>query len=140
MDSMIIAYDMNINYALLILLVGLTTASWVRRFMRKRLERSKRIDPVLRPIIATIVYYTIVVIVVVAVLARFGIQTASILALIGAAGLAIGLALQGALSNVASGVMLFYLRPFGIGDYVDADGTAGSVVEIGLFATEPVTA
>lgn len=94
MDSMIIAYDMNINYALLILLVGLTTASWVRRFMRKRLERSKRIDPVLRPIIATIVYYTIVVIVVVAVLARFGIQTASILALIGAAGLAIGLALQ----------------------------------------------
>jgi small conductance mechanosensitive channel len=77
---------------------------------------------------------------VVAVLARFGIQTASILALIGAAGLAIGLALQGALSNVASGVMLFYLRPFGIGDYVDADGTAGSVVEIGLFATEPVTA
>ena len=76
------------------------------------------------------------VFVLVAVLNQFGVQTASIIAVLGAAGLAIGLALQGTLANVASGVMLLMLRPFNVDDYVDAGGIAGTVVEIGLFNTE----
>ena len=76
------------------------------------------------------------VFVLVAVLSQFGVQTASVIAVLGAAGLAIGFSLQGTLANVASGVMLLFLRPFNIGDYVEAGGIAGTVVEISLFNTE----
>ncbi len=74
-----------------------------------------------------------------AVLARLGIQTTSIIAVLGAAGLAIGLALQGTLQNIAAGIMLLILRPFKVGDYIDAGGTAGTVDEIGLFTTDMTT-
>ena len=80
-------------------------------------------------------YYMILAFVIIAVLGLFGIPTASLIAVLGAAGLAIGLALQGTLSNVGSGVMLLIFRPFKVGDYVDAGGTAGAVQEIGLFST-----
>ena len=136
MDTLILSYGMNLIYAAIILLVGLGVAFWARRLIRRTLQRSERIDATLRPMIANIAYYLILVFVIVAVLARFGIQTASILAVIAAAGLAVGLALQGTLSNVASGAMLLFLRPFAVGDYIDADGIAGTVIEIGLFATE----
>jgi len=78
-------------------------------------------------------YYVVLAVVVIAVLNLFGVQTTSLIAVLGAAGLAVGLALQGTLSNFAAGVMLLVFRPFRIGDYVDIAGTAGSVVEIGLF-------
>lgn len=122
----VLSYGMNLFYAAFILLVGLGAASWARRLIRRTLQRSERIDATLRPMIANIAYYLILVVVIVAVLARFGIQTASIFVIIGAAGLAVGLALQGTLSNVASGAMLLFLRPFGVGDYIDADGIAGT--------------
>jgi small conductance mechanosensitive channel len=93
-------------------------------------------DDTLKPFLAKLVWYVIMVFVLVAVLNQFGVQTTSLIAVLGAAGLAIGLALQGMLRNVASGVMLLFLRPFNIGDYVDAGGVAGTVVEIGLFNTE----
>jgi small conductance mechanosensitive channel len=73
---------------------------------------------------------------VVAVLGQLGIQTTSILAALGAAGLAIGLAMQGTLSNIAAGLMLLWLRPFRVGDYIDTGSVAGKVKEVGLFATE----
>jgi len=72
---------------------------------------------------------------VIAVLSLFGVQTASLIAVLGAAGLAVGLALQGTLSNFAAGVMLLIFRPFKVGDFIDAVGTAGSVMEIGIFST-----
>jgi small conductance mechanosensitive channel len=136
MEELLISYGMNLIYATLILIAGWTAALWARRLVRNALRRGDRVDPTLIPIITDSVYYTILVVVLVAVLARFGIQTTSILAVLGAAGLAVGLALQGALSNVASGVMLLFLRPFGVGDYIDADGIAGTATKIGLFATE----
>lgn len=84
--------------------------------------------------------YTIVAVTILAVLQRFGVQTASLIAVMGAAGLAVGLAMQGTLSNVAAGVMLLILRPFHIGDYIDVSGTGGTVREIGLFTTTLATA
>jgi small conductance mechanosensitive channel len=83
-----------------------------------------------------LVRYLILILVMVAVLAQFGVQTTSIIAVLGAAGLAVGLALQGTLANIAAGVLLLFLRPFKIGEYIDAGGVAGTVREIGLFATE----
>jgi small conductance mechanosensitive channel len=100
------------------------------------LNRTPQVDDTLKPVIASVVRYTILVFVLVAVLAQFGVQTTSIIALLGAAGLAIGLALQGTLQNIAAGIMLLFLRPFRVGDYIDADGLSGTVNEIGLFTTQ----
>ena len=136
MNELLLTYAIDFLVAILLLVFGWLAAAWARRLIRRALEGSGRIDPTLRPVIASAVRYLILVVVLVAVLAKFGIQTASILAVLGAAGLAIGLSLQGTLSNVASGFMLLCLRPFGVSDYVDVEGTAGTVREIGLFTTE----
>jgi small conductance mechanosensitive channel len=87
------------------------------------------------PFIAKMVYYGIMAVVVIAALNRLGVATTSVVAIFGAAGLAVGLALQGTLSNFASGVMLLVFRPFNVGNFVDVGGTAGTVVEIGISAT-----
>ena len=129
-------YGVDIVGAIVMLVVGWTIAGWVRRGVRHALEREPRMDETLKPFLAKLVWYLIMIFVMVAVLNQFGVQTTSLIAVLGAAGLAIGLALQGTLANIASGVMLLFLRPFNIGDYVDAAGIAGTVVEIGLFNTE----
>jgi len=90
----------------------------------------------LKPFLASVARYVVLVFVIVAVLNQFGVETTSIIALLGAAGLAVGLALQGTLSNVAAGMMLLMLRPFKVGDFIDASGISGTVVEIGLFTSE----
>ncbi|HWK97989.1 MAG TPA: mechanosensitive ion channel family protein, partial [Pseudolabrys sp.] len=95
-----------------------------------------RIDPTLGGVVATLVRYGILVLVIVAVLGQLGIQTTSIIAALGAAGLAIGLAMQGTLSNIAAGMMLLWLRPFRVGDYIDTGTVAGTVKDVGLFASE----
>ncbi|UCC85440.1 MAG: mechanosensitive ion channel [Gemmatimonadota bacterium] len=109
-------------------------AGWARGAARRGMERA-RLEPTLVPFVSGLVYYVILAVVVVAVLGMVGIQTTSLLAVLGAAGLAIALALQGTLSNFASGVMLLVFRPFQVGDYVEAGGTAGSVESIGMFST-----
>ena len=129
-------YGIDMVGAIVLLIIGWTIAGWVRRGVRHALDRVPRMDETLKPFLAKLVWYVIMVFVLVAVLNQFGVQTTSFIAVLGAAGLAIGLALQGTLANVASGVMLLFLRPFNIGDYVDAGGIAGTVVEIGLFNTE----
>jgi small conductance mechanosensitive channel len=131
-----VEYGVDIVGAIVLLIVGWTIAGWIRRMVRRGLERLPAMDETLKPFIANLVWYVLIVFVLVAVLNQFGVQTTSIIAVLGAAGLAIGLALQGTLSNVASGVMLLFLRPFNVGDYVDAGGIAGTVREIGLFNTE----
>ena len=131
-----IEYGVDIVGAIVLLIIGWTIAGWARRGVRHALERVPRMDETLKPFLAKLVWYVIMAFVLVAVLSQFGVQTTSVIAVLGAAGLAIGLVLQGTLANVASGVMLLFLRPFNIGDYVDAGGIAGTVVEIGLFNTE----
>ena len=131
-----IEYGVNIVGAIVLLIIGWTVSGWARRGIRHALERVPRMDETLKPFLAKLVWYVIMAFGLVAVLSQFGVQTTSVIAVLGAAGLAIGLALQGTLANVASGVMLLFLRPFNIGDYVDAGGIAGTVVEIGLFNTE----
>ena len=92
-------------------------------------------DPTLVPFVAKMVYYAVMAVVLIAVLNRLGVATTSVVAIFGAAGLAVGLAMQGTLSNFASGVMLLIFRPFDLGDYVDAGGITGTVMEIGIFST-----
>lgn len=126
--------------AIVILVAGYMLAGWAQRATRRVLDQSPRLDDTFKPFIANVVRYAILIFVVIAVLGRFGVQTASIIAALGVAGLAIGLALQGTLSNLAAGLMLLFLRPFRIGEFIDAGGIAGSVEEIGLFATRLRTA
>ena len=121
--------------AVAILIAGTFVARWAKRSTLRMLERAPQVDATLKPVIANVVRYGILVFVLIAVLAQFGVQTTSIIALLGAAGLAVGLALQGTLQNIAAGIMLLFLRPFRVGDYVDAEGLAGTVDEIGLFTT-----
>jgi small conductance mechanosensitive channel len=126
----------NLIGALVVLVAGWCLADYCYRGVLRLLERQHRIDATLRGVIALLVRYGILILVVVAVLGQLGIQTTSVLAALGAAGLAIGLAMQGTLSNIAAGMMLLWLRPFNVGDYVDAGSVAGTVKELGLFATE----
>ncbi len=131
-----VEYGIDIVGAIVLLVVGWTVAGWIRRVIRRTLDRVPALDETLKPFIANLVRYAVLIFVLIAVLNQFGVQTTSIIAVLAAAGLAIGLALQGMLANVASGVMLLFLRPFNVGEYVEAGGIAGTVVEIGLFNTE----
>ncbi|MPY69981.1 MAG: mechanosensitive ion channel [Alphaproteobacteria bacterium] len=131
---------MDLLGALAILVAGFIVAGWAKGATRRALDRSGKLDETVKPFIANTVRYAILIFVLVAVLAQFGVQTASLIAALGTIGLAIGLALQGTLSNVAAGLMLLFLRPFRAGEYIDADGLGGTVAEIGLFATQMRTA
>ena len=106
---------------------GAMTRTWLSRF--------DRIDKTLIPTLGALVRYSGLTLTFVIALGNFGVETTSIIAVLGAAGIAIGLALQGTLSNVAAGLMLLFLRPFKIGDWIEAGGVSGSVREIGLFTT-----
>lgn len=119
--------------ALIIVVVGFIVARWVERALRRLLGRVGHVDPTLKPILGAAARYAVVILTVIAALSQLGVQTASLLAVVGAAGLAVGLALQGTLSNIAAGMMLLWLRPFRIGDYIEVGGQSGTVEEIGLF-------
>ena len=119
--------------AVLILLVGSLIARWLSRAIFNATGRTAHIDATVRPILAAIVRYSILILVFIAALSQIGVQTASLFAVLGAAGIAIGLALQGTLSNIAAGLMLLWLRPFHVGDFIEVNGMAGTVREIGLF-------
>jgi small conductance mechanosensitive channel len=129
-------YGLNVLGAIVILIVGMMFAGWAQSATRKALSKISRLDTTLRVFFASIVKYLIIVLVILAVLNQFGVQTTSLIALVGAAGLAIGLAVQGTLSNVAAGVMLLIFRPFRVGDFIEAGGQSGTVHELGLFLTE----
>lgn len=118
------------------LIIGFWLSGRAAKFIRVQTGRISRVDPTLSPILASIARYAGLILTFVVALGQFGIQTTSIIAVLGAAGLAIGLALQGTLSNVAAGIMLLLLRPFGVGDWIEANGISGTVREIGLFATQ----
>ena len=129
-------YALDVIGALLLLVGGWIVAGWIEKHTDKVLKRIDRVDATLRSFVTNLVRYAILVLVMIAVFAQFGIQTTSIIAVLGAAGLAVGLALQGTLANIAAGVLLLFLRPFKVGESIDAGGVAGTVREIGLFSTE----
>ena len=137
--GLVTAYGLNVIGAVVILILGWIAAGWCSRTVAKLLSRSDKVDAMLSGFFASFVRYGILAFTVIAVLSRFGVQTASFIAVLGATGLAIGLALQGTLSNVASGVMILLFRPFKVGDYVDAGGIAGTVKSVSLFVTEFAT-
>ncbi|HWA90812.1 MAG TPA: mechanosensitive ion channel domain-containing protein [Rhizomicrobium sp.] len=118
----------------LILVIGWIAATWAKRLTVRGLAHVP-LDLTLKPLIASLGRYVILIVTVILVLGQFGMQTTSLIAVMGAAGLAVGLALQGTLSNVAAGAMLLVLRPFRVGQFVEAGGKAGTVREIGLFTT-----
>lgn len=136
---MMVQGAVNLLIAVLILIAGWVVARWMGRWVHDLIGRSHYIDETLKPLISNFARYAILAITVVAVLSQFGVQTTSLIALLGAAGLAVGLALQGTLSNVASGVMLLILRPFRVYEKIKIADTVGMVREIGLFRTEIVT-
>jgi small conductance mechanosensitive channel len=129
----------DLLFATLILVIGWTVARWVGRWAHDVIGRSHHVDETLKPLVANFAQYLILAITVIVVLGQFGVQTTSLIALLGAAGLAVGLALQGTLSNVASGVMLLFLRPFRVNENIRFSDSAGTVREIGLFRTSIVT-
>lgn len=138
LQAWLIQFGLKILAAILILLIGLRLARWGRRAVERLLSRTT-IDQTLSRFTANATQIGLVMLTIVAVLGQVGVETASLIAVIGSAGLAIGLALQGSLSNLAAGVLLVLLRPFRVGDYIEAMGIGGVVEEIQLFMTLLVT-
>jgi small conductance mechanosensitive channel len=130
---------MNVVYAVIIILVALWISNLVKGLIVKMGQNYEALDETLFHFLGSLVRYAILAFAVIAVLGRFGVETTSLIALIGAAGLAIGLALQGTLSNLAAGVMLMLFRPYKVGDFVDVASTGGKVEGISLFTTDLVT-
>ncbi|MGF1739021.1 small-conductance mechanosensitive channel MscS [Photobacterium satsumensis] len=133
-QELLIQYGVNILSALLILFVGNIITKSIANGVAKMLRR-KDMDEAVVEFLQSLVRYLLFVIVLIAALGRVGVQTASVVAVIGAAGLAIGLALQGSLSNFAAGVLIVAFRPFKSGDFVEIGGVSGSVESIQVFST-----
>lgn len=137
--AVLATYGLNVVGAFVILLIGLWLAGRVKRMILKIFGRYNELDPMLGNFLASLARYLVIIVTVLAVLAKFGVETTSLLAVFGAAGLAVGLALQGTLSNLAAGVMLLVFRPFKIGDFVEVAGLNGTVKAVSLFVTELAT-
>lgn len=136
LSTLAVQYSFSILGAIVLLILGWIASGLLSRWARSGLGRIHGIDATLAQFFSNIIRYAVLVIVIVMVLGQFGVQTASILAALGAIGLAIGLALQGTLQNIAAGIMLLVLRPFRVGEYIDTGSVNGIVQDIGLFATE----
>lgn len=126
----------NVVFAILILIATYWLSGFVRQQVIKLGKAYEALDDTLFNFLGSLARYAVIAVGLIFVLGRFGIETTSLVALIGAAGLAIGLALQGTLSNIAAGVMLMIFRPFKLGDYITAAGHSGSVSDVKLFTTE----
>jgi small conductance mechanosensitive channel len=131
-------YGLDVIGAVIILVVGYILSKRVPATLVKIMNK-KGIDPTVSNFLGSLTKFVVLAITVIFVLSQFGVQTASLVAVFGAAGLAIGLALQGTLSNVAGGVMLLIFRPMKVGDFVETAGYSGTIKAIGLFTTEMAT-
>ncbi|MBP2446635.1 mechanosensitive ion channel family protein [Rhizobium leguminosarum] len=135
-SALAVQYSFSVLGAVILLVLGWALAGFTSRWAYEGLSRVHGIDETLARFFTNVLRYTLLILVFITVLGQFGVQTASIIATLGAAGLAIGLALQGTLQNIAAGIMLLILRPFRVGEYIETSSVAGTVREIGLFATE----
>lgn len=133
--EIITVYGLRVIAAIAILIIGRWVAKLATKLIRKLLVKNK-VDETLTKFVTGLSYTIFLVFIVIAALNQLGIQTASFIAIVGAAGLAIGLALQGSLANFAAGVLMIIFRPFKVGDYVEGGGTAGVVEEVGIFTSQ----
>ncbi len=134
LETAVTLYALNIVLAIVIFVVGRWIAGLLRNGLKKIMRR-RQVDEILTKFASSLIYAVFLVFVIIAALGQLGIQTTSLIAILGAVGLAVGLALQGSLSNLASGVMLIVLRPFSVGHYIEGAGIAGTVKSVQLFTT-----
>lgn len=127
-------YGLPLLLALATLIIGLYVIKILVKFMRKRLEKAD-VDPSLRPFLLSLVSTILRLCLVFSVIGMVGVETSSFVALLAAAGLAVGMALQGTLGNFAGGVMILFFKPFKVGDFIEAQGQKGTVKEIQIFNT-----
>lgn len=134
LSALAVTYGLKLIMAIVVYVIG----KWVANVIAGALEKgmsAKNVDPTVARFTRNIAYYALFAMVIVAALGQLGVQTASFVAIVGAAGLAIGFALQGSLANFAAGVLLILFRPFKAGDFVEAGGASGVVKEISIFST-----
>jgi small conductance mechanosensitive channel len=134
-QDLAVIYGLKILMALVIFIVGKWIVKKLSDIVEKLMQKNQ-VDPAIRNFVSSIIYYALLIFVCIAALGQLGIQTASFVAIVGAAGLAVGLALQGSLSNFAAGVLLLIFRPFKVGDFVEVAGTSGVIQSIQVFTTE----
>ncbi|MCS2169694.1 small-conductance mechanosensitive channel MscS [Scandinavium sp. TWS1a] len=133
-QALLLSYAVNIVAAIAIIVIGMIIARLVSNAVN-RVMRARQIDATVADFLSAMLRYVIIAFTLIAALGRVGVQTASVIAVLGAAGLAVGLALQGSLSNLAAGVLLVMFRPFRAGEYVDLGGVAGTVLNVQIFST-----
>ena len=133
--ELLTVYGLKVLAAIVVFIVGRWVAKILTRIMKKMMTRSS-VDPTIVSFTVNIVYLSLLTFVVLAALGQLGIQTTSFIAIIGAAGLAIGLALQGSLANFAAGFLMIIFKPFKVGDFIEGAGVAGTVESIQIFTTE----
>lgn len=131
----ILFYGLKVLIALAIFVIGKAVAKWLRGVVSTLLQK-KEMDVAIQHFVSALVYYALITFVVIAALGQLGIHTASFVAVIGAAGLAVGLALQGSLANFAAGVLILIFKPYRVGDFVEVAGVAGTVTSVLVFTTE----
>lgn len=124
----------NLLAAIAIFLIGRLVAGLVARGL-SRLMQARTVDPILESFVSTAVYWSLMAFVIIAAITKLGIQTASLIAVVGAAGLAVGLALQGSLANFAAGILIVLFRPYRVGDWIEAAGVSGAVVQVQILTT-----
>jgi len=137
-EDLIVNYGLKVLGAIAILIVGRIAAGLVSKGVRTAMQKGK-LDDALTIFVSKLAYFAVWIFALIAALEAFGVKTTSFVAVLGAAGLAVGLALQGSLSNFAAGVMILIFRPFKIGDVINAAGVTGKVAEISVFTTILVT-
>jgi small conductance mechanosensitive channel len=136
LTAIAVQYSFSVVGAIVLLIIGWVVAGLLSRWAHNGLLRIHGIDATLAQFFSNAIRYALLILVIIMVLGQFGVQTASVLAALGAAGLAIGLALQGTLQNIAAGIMLLVLRPFRVGESIETGSISGTIVDVGLFATE----
>lgn len=134
-QALIVNYALRAIGALLVLVIGLRVSGWLAGVVRKQISKRENVDKTLGSFFASIVQWALTAAVFITVLGVFGVEATSFVAVLGALTLAIGLSMQGALGNIASGVMIMLFRPYKLGDYIEAAGVAGTVKDINLFQT-----
>jgi small conductance mechanosensitive channel len=136
--SIVTVYGLKILAAIAVFIIGRWIAKGLTKAIGRLMERSK-VDQTLIKFTGNVTYVALLTFVILAVLGQLGIQTTSFIAVLGAAGLAVGLALQGSLSNFAAGFLMILFRPFKVGDFIEGAGVAGTVEEIQIFTTKVKT-
>ena len=129
-----VEFGIKVLIALVIFLVGRVIARMIARGLRKVMQ-AQSVDKILETFVSNLVYWTVMIFVIIAAINQVGIQTTSLIAIMGAAGLAVGLALQGSLSNFAAGVLIVVFRPYRVGDFVEAAGISGVVLQVQILTT-----